>query len=162
MSPEEVEAAQRAIGHAFKDPALLALALTHASVSESRLQSNERLEFLGDSVLGLVVCRELFDRFPNLLEGELTKIKSAAVSRQTCATIAFGLGLHTMLTLGKGMKTGNQEVPSSLAAGEHSALLRSITASRLRLLIVLRLQLLRAELQLQLRCRNRYRCRHRR
>ncbi len=126
MDPEELQRAQNAIGYEFNDPKVLGLALTHASVSDSRLASNERLEFLGDAVLGLVICRELFDRFPDLLEGEMTKIKSAAVSRQTCATIAFGLGLDKMLVLGKGMKSGNQDVPSSLAAGVLESVMAAI------------------------------------
>lgn len=126
MDSEQLETAQKAIGYEFKDPKILALALTHSSVSDSRLKSNERLEFLGDAVLGLVICGELFDRFPDLLEGEMTKIKSAAVSRQTCAVIAFGLGLDALLTLGKGMKTGNQDVPSSLAAGVLESVMAAI------------------------------------
>ena len=126
MSPELLAKAQLAVGHHFSDPGILELALTHASVSDSRLKSNERLEFLGDAVLGLVICRDLFDRFPDLLEGEMTKIKSAAVSRQTCATVAFSLDLHNMLTLGKGMKSGNQQVPSSLAAGVLEAIIAAI------------------------------------
>ncbi len=107
--------AERRLGHRFGDRRLLAQALRHASAADDRLQSNERLEFLGDAVLGIVVCRELYDRFPDLLEGELTKIKSNVVSRRVCAEIAEELGLGKLLELGKGMN-GRGEMPPSLLA----------------------------------------------
>jgi ribonuclease-3 len=121
-------AAESALGYAFKDPALLERALTHASNVDERLRSNERMEFLGDAVLGLIVCERVFSRFPDLLEGEMTKIKSMAVSRATCATIARELGLHQLLSLGKGMILGagpGGELPQSLAA----AALESVIAA---------------------------------
>lgn len=118
------EAIEARLGHRFSDPARLELALTHASVVESRLASNERLEFLGDSVLGLIVCERIFAKYPALLEGEMTKIKSLAVSRQTCALIARELGLADQLILGKGMQV-NGERPASLAA----AALESVVAA---------------------------------
>lgn len=101
------------------------MALRHASVTEDRLESNERMEFLGDSVLGLIVSERLYDRFPALTEGELTKIKSAAVSRQTCALIARSLGLDELLVLGKGMLGSSSAMPPSLAA----AVLESLIAA---------------------------------
>lgn len=110
-----LDRAQRALGHQFRDVALLQRALTHASLAEQRLDSNERLEFLGDSVLGLVASERIFARYPELLEGEMTKIKSSAVSRQTCAVLARSLGLDELLALGKGMLTSSA-VPQSLAA----------------------------------------------
>jgi ribonuclease-3 len=112
------------IGYCFKDPELLKRALTHASVAENRVDSNERMEFLGDSVLGLIVSERIYHRYPELLEGEMTKIKSTAVSRQTCAQIARRLGLHEFLVLGKGMQA-NEGIPQSLAA----AVLESIIAA---------------------------------
>lgn len=113
--------AERRIGYRFKDRELLARSLRHASSADDRLDSNERLEFLGDAILGMVVCTELFDRYPDLLEGELTKIKSNVVSRRVCAEIAEELGLGELLELGKGMN-GRGEMPSSL----HAAVLESI------------------------------------
>ena len=80
---ELLAAAQVAIGRDFADTAVLELALRHASHSECRLESNERLEFLGDAVLGMIVCERIFERFHDLLEGEMTKIKSTVVSRNT-------------------------------------------------------------------------------
>jgi len=93
MREEALERCQQAIGIRFKDVALLESALTHASIANSRLESNERLEFLGDSILGMVVCRYLYDHYPDYLEGELTKIKSAVVSGKTCAKISEDLGM---------------------------------------------------------------------
>src|SRR5262245_47699710 len=67
---------QDAIGYRFNKPELLRSALTHTSSANTRAASNERLEFLGDSVLGLVTCEQLFERFPEYQEGDLTKVKS--------------------------------------------------------------------------------------
>src|SRR5205085_6072090 len=100
---EILEDCQRAIGYRFRKPKLLRAALTHASGADTRLASNERLEFLGDAVLGLVVCEQLFELFPNYQEGDLTKIKSAVVSRRTCARMSRHLNLGDFLFLGKGM-----------------------------------------------------------
>ena len=103
------------IGYTFRDRELLRAALTHASGADHRLFSNERLEFFGDAVLGYIVCERLFEKFPNLLEGDLTKIKSIVVSRKTCAKISRALGLLEFLIMGKGMASGNQVPPSLLA-----------------------------------------------
>ena len=112
---ESIEAVQHLLGHAFKDSDLLTSALTHASIAESRLASNERLEFLGDAVLGLVTCQELYRRFPDYLEGELTRIKSVVVSRDTCARVATDIGLMEYLSLGRGIAEATR-LPTSLAA----------------------------------------------
>jgi ribonuclease-3 len=115
MTIENSEAIQNIIGYRFADPTLLTRAMTHASVAESRQESNERMEFLGDSVLGLICCEMIYGLYPTLLEGEMTKIKSTVVSRQTCAVIARELGLQKFLLLGKGMQT-QRDLPQSLAA----------------------------------------------
>jgi ribonuclease-3 len=116
MNDELLARAQSALGHTFTDAALLELALTHASTADNRLASNERLEFLGDAVLGLVVCDMVYRRFPDLREGEMTKIKSHVVSRETCSLIAAKLGLEKLLILGKGMQTTGSLPPSLPAA----------------------------------------------
>jgi len=122
---EVLERAERAVGYTFKDKQLLAAALTHASIADHRLASNERLEFFGDAILGLIVCHELYRRFPDLLEGELTKIKSSVVSRKTCAEVSRKLGLPDLLFLGKGM-SGRSRLPSSLAAAVLEAMVAAI------------------------------------
>jgi len=123
-SEQARRAVEQAVGYRFRDPQHVVRALTHASVAEQRLDSNERMEFLGDSVLGLIVSQRIYERFPDLLEGEMTKIKSTAVSRQTCAIIAQRLGLEQWLVLGKGMQRENG-MPQSLAA----AVLESVIAA---------------------------------
>ena len=82
---QDVRRIERILGYKFNDKKLLAQALTHSSAVDNRLASNERLEFLGDAVLALVVCQGLFERFTDYLEGDLTKVKSMLVSRGTCA-----------------------------------------------------------------------------
>src|SRR5438552_9873386 len=112
---EILEECQGAIGYRFQRIQLLRAALTHTSGADTRADSNERLEFLGDSVLGLVCCEQLYLRFPDYQEGDLTKIKSAVVSRRTCAHISRLLNLGDFLFLGKGMHC-QTELPSNLLA----------------------------------------------
>ena len=119
-----LEQCQARLGYQFKDLSLLKAALTHASSAEMRRDSNERLEFLGDAVLDLVICHDLYEKLPNALEGELTKIKSAVVSRRVCARVADKLHLPEALTLGQGMEPG-ANLPRSLSA----AVLESIIAA---------------------------------
>jgi ribonuclease-3 len=113
------------LGYRFNDRELLQAALTHASGAETRLASNERLEFLGDAILGAVVCEMLYRRFPNSLEGELTRIKSIVVSRQTCAKISEALAMQDWLLLGKGMIT-HPTVPPSLMADVFESIVAAI------------------------------------
>ena len=96
-----LEECQALMGYRFANPDLLRGGLTHASGANTRLSSNERLEFLGDSILGLVACEELFRRFPEYQEGDLTKVKSVLVSRRTCARFAQEMGLERYLITGK-------------------------------------------------------------
>jgi len=103
VDQDTLENCQKIIGYKFADPALLAQALTHASVAPTRTASNKRLEFLGDAVLGLVVCHELYETHRDMLEGDMTKIKSAVVSGQTCARIAEKLGISELARLSKGL-----------------------------------------------------------
>jgi len=122
---ELIERATASLSYQFHDTSLLIQTLTHASVAKSRLMSNERLEFLGDAILGAVVCEELFRRFPDYLEGELTKLKSAIVSRKTCARIADDIGLTPLLIIGKGM-TSQEVIPTSLRAAVYEAIIAGI------------------------------------
>ncbi len=123
--PTLLETCERRIGYCFRDKGLLRSALTHASGAEHRLASNERLEFLGDAILGAVVCEQLFRQYPEFLEGDLTKLKSIVVSRQTCARISEALGMQEFLILGKGMTT-SPSVPSSLLADVFESLIAGI------------------------------------
>lgn len=116
---------ETALGYEFHDRDLLQLCLTHASASATRLASNERLEFLGDAILGVVVCELLFHEYPEQPEGELTRLKSMLVSRQTCARMASRLGLDRILMVGKGVSTSGR-MPSSIKAAVFEALVAGV------------------------------------
>ena len=125
MSPESRERAEKVLGHSFKNPQLLKEALTHASIADNRLDSNERMEFLGDAVLDLIICEALYLRFPEYQEGDLTKVKSAVVSRRTCAEVANETGLTDLLIIGKGFSS-RSAMPSSLAAAVYESIVAAI------------------------------------
>ncbi len=117
VSTGEVPLSAR-LGHDFTDPDLLALALTHRSwcAEHPGHESNERLEFLGDSVLGLAVTDHLMARLPASSEGELAKVRAAVVSAPTLARLAQQLGLGADLRLGRGESlSGGAAKPSILA-----------------------------------------------
>ena len=123
MEQAEVTArTEQLLGYNFRDPDLLVTSLTHSSVANSRVESNERLEFLGDSVLGMVVCEELYRRFGDWLEGDLTKVKSVVVSRRVCAEIADEIGLTELLILGNGVGV-KAALPTSLRAAVFEAVI---------------------------------------
>ena len=107
------------LGYHFRDPTLLQLALTHPSVAHERglpLQTNQRLEFLGDAVLQLILTRELYSKFPDLDEGPLTKGRAKLVNRRTLAEHARYLGLGSYLIVSRGEERhGGRERPSALA-----------------------------------------------
>ncbi|THF61040.1 ribonuclease III [Pseudothauera rhizosphaerae] len=104
---------QRGLGHAFSDPALLQQALTHRSFGQP---NNERLEFLGDSILNCVVSMALFERFGELREGELSRLRASLVRQEALHRIAAELDLGVHLRLGEGeMKSGGFRRPSILA-----------------------------------------------
>src|SRR5271154_6524052 len=116
---------QEVLAYRFQNLTLLQEALTHASGADHRLASNERLEFLGDAILGAIVCELLYLRYPEYLEGELTRVKSVVVSRRTCAKISERLGFEEFLILGKGMGSQDQ-TPSSVLADVFESLVGAI------------------------------------
>ncbi len=120
-----IERTEQIIGYRFVNEQTLVEALTHASVADDRLQSNERMEFLGDAILGFVVCEYLYNRYTELREGDLTKIKSAVVSRRVCAKVSDKIGLTELLTLGKGM-SGRHDLPSSVSAAVYESIVAAI------------------------------------
>lgn len=110
MDPQRLE---KALGHDFARPALLRQALTHRSFGTPH---NEQLEFLGDSVLDCAISGELCRRFPELREGELSRLRAQLVRQETLAELALGLGLGGFLRLGEGeLKSGGDRRPSILA-----------------------------------------------
>src|SRR5436190_21836375 len=124
---EILQRCEQALEYRFRQPEMLRASLTHASGANTRLASNERLEFLGDAVLGLVTCEQLFLRFPDFEEGDLTKIKSAVVSRRTCARFSKELNLGRFLFLGRGMDMGDSaNVPAGMLADVYESLVAAI------------------------------------
>lgn len=125
MDQETLQRVEHILGHEFQDKTILVRALTHASSVENRLESNERLEFLGDAILSLVICQALFEKFEKYLEGDLTKVKSMLVSRETCAKLSSKIKLHKFLKVGKGMLT-SRALSRSLAAGLLEAVIAAL------------------------------------
>lgn len=115
-----LEALQERLGVRFRDPALLRHALVHTSYVHEhgldRTQANERLEFLGDSILAFVTAKLLFARFPTALEGTLTTYRAALVCTDSLASIARKLGLGSALMLGRGERQAGGHRRSMLAA----------------------------------------------
>jgi ribonuclease-3 len=122
---EILQECQEAIGYQFRRIDFLRASLTHTSGANTRGDSNERLEFLGDAVLGLVTCEQLYTRFPDFQEGEMTKIKSSVVSRSTCAKFSREIDLGAFLFLGRGMKAGS-DLPSNMLADVFESLVAAI------------------------------------
>ena len=106
----------------FRDPRLLELALTHASTGAST--DNERLEFLGDAVLDLIVAEELYRLVPELSEGAMTELKAWVVSRKVLAGVARSLELDGRARVGQGMKA--RALTSSVLANLYEAALGAV------------------------------------
>jgi len=110
MSVDRIE---RHLGGSFRDRELLRQALTHRSHGN---RHNERLEFLGDSVLNCIIAAELFERFPELKEGELSRLRASLVRQEALHRIALDMGIGDCLLLGDGeQKSGGHSRPSILA-----------------------------------------------
>jgi len=129
MKPEEITALQAVLGHRFRGAALLEQALTHSSHAHeieargaaSGVRDNEQLEFLGDAVLGFVTSQELFQRFPEYQEGQLSKLRAHLVSAKHLVQVAEELQLGRYLRLGRGEeKSGGR--------GKHALLVNALEA----------------------------------
>jgi ribonuclease-3 len=114
--------------HTFNDPDLLSLALTHRSYAfeAGGLPTNERLEFLGDAVLGVIVTDDIYHRFPEAPEGRLAKIRAAAVNTQSLADIARSLDLGAHVLLGKGEEQSGGRDKDSILADTMEAVIGAI------------------------------------
>ena len=120
MLDKQKKELQKKLRYKFKNPALLKTALTHSSYANENKKSsdgsNERLEFLGDSVLGMTVATMLFEGRPDMPEGQMTRIRAELVCEKSLASIAVQLGLGEYLMLGHGeVKSGGRNRPSILA-----------------------------------------------
>ncbi|MBE0500552.1 MAG: ribonuclease III [Desulfuromonadales bacterium] len=125
-----LEALQKRLGYCFSDKALLSRALTHKSYSNENpngaLTCNERLEFLGDAVLDLVISQETFEKYTDLPEGELTRIRAELVSEKNLSMLAKRLEIGPCLLLGRGERRSGGEQKSSLLADSVEALFGAI------------------------------------
>ena len=124
---DDLAGLQSALGYRFSDPGLLYLALTHRShpFETGEGESNERLEFLGDAVLGLVVAEELFRRF-DLSEGEMAKTRAEVVDTESLARVAASLELGRYLLLGPGEDSSQGRGKTSILADAMEAVLAAI------------------------------------
>ena len=114
------------LDYQFKNNRLLEEALTHSSARKSSKLNNERLEFLGDRVLGLVIAEELLRKNPNSTEGEIATYYNSLVKKETCAFIAKEIGLENLLTLGKSVKRTNDRQKDKILGNAIEALIGAI------------------------------------
>lgn len=123
---------ERALGLRFRDPALLRVALTHRSYAfeHETEQNNERLEFLGDAVLGLVVTDLAYRRFPELSEGDLAKLRAATVNMSALAEVAEVLDVGAEIHLGKGEEQSGGRRKSSILGDAMEAVLGAVYLDR--------------------------------
>lgn len=142
MSQQSLKPLQIVLGHTFADERLLVQALTHSSLAHEQAQEaasaenptvpreqvldNERLEFLGDAVLGMVVAETLFRRFPELGEGEWTRLRASLVSRRRMAEVASAIELGPYLHLGRGEERSGGRTKAALLANSLEAVLAAI------------------------------------
>jgi ribonuclease-3 len=118
---DDLDTLQKTLGISFKDRSLLEQALVHTSyINENpalNLTSNERLEFFGDAILSFIIAQDLYQRFPDLSEGEMTKLRSSVVRREALARTARTIRLGDYLYLGKGEEaSGGRRKPATLAS----------------------------------------------
>jgi len=130
----DTAALEKRLGVEFAGPALLALALVHSSyVNENpgtAAGHNERLEFLGDAVLDFVVAGKLYRDFPDLSEGQMTRLRSALVRRETLARVARSIGLGDYLVMGKGEEASGGRDKSANLAGALEAVIAAVYLDR--------------------------------
>lgn len=130
--PRPISELEEKIGYTFKNKILLKTALTHSSYSNENktkkinIECNERLEFLGDSVLSIVVSEYLYERFTKRPEGDLTKIRASVVCRDALSKFATTIGLGDFLLLGHGEELGKGRERPSILENAFEALLAAI------------------------------------
>ena len=116
---------EQAMNYRFRDPGLLRLALTHGSAKSHKRPSNERLEFLGDSVLGFIVTDFLYAESAEIDEGRMTQVKAQVVSRKCLVEVAHELGISRHLNVGR-MFSHHSEVPSKILGNAVEAIIGAI------------------------------------
>ena len=128
LAPSSLEALERVVGVHFAEPALLARALAHRSWcgENGEVESNERLEFLGDSVLGLVVTHYVYEHFPHLPEGNLSEVRAGVVNARVLAEVAEELRLGDHVLLGKGEDSAGGRQKQSILADAVEAVIAAV------------------------------------
>ena len=144
----DISKLEKQLGVTFKNPALAELALVHSSYANENsalaAESNERLEFLGDAVLGFIVAEALYKKHPGMPEGEMTKLRAELVRRETLAILARRLGLGGQLYLGRGEEgSGGRDKPANLSRAMEAVIAavyldRGVTTARRVILHLLR------------------------
>src|SRR5271154_5705933 len=133
--PPGISHLEHRIGHAFHQPQLLQRAITHSSLAYEQMaetgtapevSDNEQLEFLGDAVVGLIAAESLYRRYPELPEGELTRLRAALVSRQHLGQVALKLDLGAYLFLGKGEERSGGRKKAALLANAIEAVIGAV------------------------------------
>ncbi|MDP6113055.1 MAG: ribonuclease III [Planctomycetota bacterium] len=124
MTESERTEIEGRIGYNFIDPSKLELALTHSSSKSPDGVCNERQEFLGDAILGMVISEHLYRHFPDYNEGELTRIKSVVVSRPVLAVSLKEMGMDSYIRVGRGL--GQRKLPRSVLANVFEAIICAI------------------------------------
>lgn len=119
-----LERCQKRLGYSFTRPELLVCALTHSSCASNRIDSYERMEFLGDAILGFLISEILYQKHPDQLEGDLTHRKSVLVSRDMCLFWSRELGLEDFVMVGKGVKTSG--IPLNIVADVFEAVMAAV------------------------------------
>jgi ribonuclease-3 len=125
LSPATDTAITSITHHRFRNTSFIEEAMTHSSAKSEQHPSNERMEFFGDAVLGLIVTEMLYHAFPEYPEGELTRLKSILVSRESLAEKAIELGLHHHVLIGKGVG-GRESLPRSILSNIYEAVVAAI------------------------------------
>ena len=127
---ESLRSLENSIGHSFADPALLQRALTHSSYANenraSGCECNERLEFLGDSILGLCTADHLYRTFPQMPEGQMTRLRAEIVCEQSLYQTATAIGLGRYLLLGKGEESNGGRDRESILSDAVEAVIAAI------------------------------------
>jgi ribonuclease-3 len=129
-APPDLAGVEEILGHRFRDRELLRTALSHASTRSPDRQCNERLEFLGDSVVGLVIAARVHERFPEEDEGHLTWLKSQVVSEAALSQACRELGLEPFLRVDKGVIRQRRELPPSILADAFEAVAGALYLDR--------------------------------
>ena len=122
----KAEALAERIGHRFADPELLRRALTHASARAKDRDNNERMEFLGDRVLGLIIAEMLFERFPGESEGHLARRLNAMVRQETCADVAREIGIPDAIRTAQNEPTGKLSQNTTVLGDACEALIAAV------------------------------------